>query len=124
MRMKMFAAEIKILDFLNKTLDTRESASRLFSQIKSSHCNCSKLEIDFSGVEFMSRSFADQFHKERILFQRDNNCNISFKNADYQIIDILNAVANTQTDRKPFITNYQLYTFNDLKKMDNYIFAW
>ena len=120
----MFEAEIKILDFLNKTLDTRESATRLFSQIKCLHSNCSKLEIDFSGIEFMSRSFADQFHKERILFQRNSNYNISFKNADYQTIDILNAVANTQTDRKPFITNYQLYTFNDLKKMDNYIYAW
>jgi len=44
----------------------------------------------------MSRSFADQFHKERLVFQTKNNCLIELKNADVQVLELLHAVSNTQ----------------------------
>lgn len=77
------------------TLDTRESASKLVDMIKEEG-EC-KVELDFTDIIFMSRSFADQFHKE--LYSSDHTIDISIKNADVSILDMLRAVSNTQNDR-------------------------
>ncbi|WP_118193389.1 hypothetical protein [Albibacterium indicum] len=77
------------------TLDTREFASKLVDMIKEEG-EC-KVELDFTDIIFMSRSFADQFHKE--LYSSDHTIDISIKNADVSILDMLRAVSNTQNDR-------------------------
>jgi|SRR5690606_19461048 len=116
----MTYSEIKIGDILPLTLDTRESASRLVDIIKKEG-EC-RVELDFANIIFMSRSFADQFHKE--LYSCDHNIDISIKNADLGILNMLRAVSNTQNARQAIKKNYQLVSFNNLSKLEDFTFSW
>lgn len=102
------------------TLDTRESASRLVDMIKKEG-EC-KIELDFTGILFMSRSFADQFHKE--LYNYDHSIDISIKNANVSILDMLQAVSNTQHARKAIKKDYQLLSYNNISKLEDFTFSW
>ncbi|UKJ06243.1 STAS-like domain-containing protein [Solitalea lacus] len=118
----MIVAEIRLTDLLPNTLDTREGASKLVHVIKEELKDNNKIELDFSDVVFMSRSFADQFHKE--INTGDNKFDIVFKNIDYSITEMLAIVSKTQTHRKPINKSYQVLSFNELSKMSDFIYAW
>lgn len=120
----MVTKEISLLNWLNPSLDTREAATRLFEMLRTSHPPCSEIEFDFSGILFMSRSFADQFHKERMAFQADTNSLIVLKNAAYDFIQTLEVVARTQTSRRKVSATHQVLTFSKLGAMQDYMFAW
>lgn len=66
----MTTSEIKVAEILPSTLDSREAATRLVNVIKEEANSNSIVEIDFTDIIFMSRSFADQFHKENYLVKR------------------------------------------------------
>ncbi|MXV50341.1 hypothetical protein GS399_05100 [Pedobacter sp. HMF7647] len=114
-------SEIKIVSFLPATLDTRESASRLTNLIKEELGTSKKIELDFQSVLFMSRSFADQFHKE---VSRLENIDLVINNADFGIVEMLNSVAKTQTQRNPVNTNYKVLSFDNLSKLTDFSYAW
>ena len=121
----MYTSEITISKVLTPTLDVREAATTLFEYIKSSNSNISSIELDFSDIEFMSRSFADQFHKEKMKYSLENHCVISIKNADFQILEILNAVSKTQINREKNFpdTSINIFSFSDIDQMKDYLFA-
>lgn len=88
---------INISQTLADTLDSRDEALKLFRMMKEMHPLSTDVVLDFSGVEFMSRSFADQFHKEKLNWvEKNNQSTIVIENADAQIIDILKTVAQMQ----------------------------
>lgn len=118
----MFTSEIKVTDILPSTLDTRESATRLVSVIKEEGKSNSKIEINFSGTIFMSRSFADQFHKD--LYVNEQHIDIDIKNASFDIISMLRAVSNTQTKRKAITTSYKTLVFNSISKLEDFSLSW
>lgn len=118
----MVTSEIKISTILPPTLDTREAATRLVKVIKEESKNLNKLEIDFSGIIFMSRSFADQFHKD--LYTSEQSLDMVFKNASLDIIEMLRAVSNTQTKRKAFKKTYQVFSFNTISQLEDISFSW
>lgn len=117
----MTISEIKLKDLMSETLDTRESAS-LLAQFIQEESLSSKIELDFNGILFISRSFADQFHKE--IYANENHIDLWIKNADVQITDILNAVSRTQENRKKRKNTYKLIQLTDLDKLTDYTFAW
>jgi len=121
----MIVYEINLLDILPNTLDTREASTRLFHFLEINISNdASIIKLDFSSIEFMSRSFADQFHKERLSYQSNNNCLIELKNADQQIIEILHAVSNTQKSRSSIDnSNLSILTFSNPEQLEEYMFA-
>ena len=116
----MLSSEIKISDLMPITLDTRESASKLAELIIEAGEHT--VELDFTNIIFMSRSFADQFHKE--LYNCESTVEISIKNADVSILDMLRAVSKTQHSRKAIKKNYQLISFNSLSKLEDFTFSW
>lgn len=111
----MLTSEINISSVLPATLDTRESAVRLIDMIREATVENNKLELDFTGIIFMSRSFADQFHKG--LNTYGYPIDIVIKNADFSIVEMLEAVSRTQKGRKPVDQSYQVLSFNDLNKL-------
>ncbi|MET1053794.1 MAG: hypothetical protein ABWY16_00660 [Pedobacter sp.] len=118
----MITSEIKVAEILPSTLDSREAATRLVSVIKEeSKCN-SKIEIDFTDTIFMSRSFADQFHKD--LHTGEEILDLSFKNASNDILLMLTAVSTTQTQRKAVNKNYKVLNFSDIKSLEEFSFSW
>ncbi len=87
--------EIKVADKIGRILNTRESALKLTDLITSSSYKI--VVLDFSNVEFMSRSFADQFYvyyEERRHVQDD--ITIRILNVNEDIINILSTVRKTQ----------------------------
>lgn len=120
----MIVSEINLLEILSQTLDTREASTRLFDFLYRSFNTSSIIKLDFSSIEFMSRSFADQFHKERLAFQAKTNCLIELKNADIQIVEILHAVSNTQKSRSSIDnSNISILTFSNPEQLEEYMFA-
>ncbi len=118
----MIASDIKLTNILPTTLDSREAASRLADLVRQ-YSNCEQIELDFSGIEFMSRSFADQFHKELYLNESDA-FEIVIKNASAPIIQMLDAVSKTQTKRKAVRKTHQVISYNDLKQMQSFVMSW
>ncbi len=114
--------EIKISEILPLTLDTRESATRLVNIIKQEGELNHKIELDFTGTIFMSRSFADQFHKD--LYSEEQKLNLEIKNASFDIVEMLRIVSNTQTERKAIKASCKTLIFNNLESLEDFSFAW
>jgi hypothetical protein len=109
----MTHAEIKILPLFGKTLDSRDEAIRLFAHLKEYCTICENLELDFSEVDFMSRSFADQFHKEKLEWIKNNNLVIKIKNVSTQIMEILQAVSKTQKSKIYCKADVSVYYYSE-----------
>jgi len=120
----MIVSEINLLDILPNTLDTREASTRLFNFLEKNYNSASTIQLNFNSIEFMSRSFADQFHKERLVFQTKNNCLIELKNADVQVVEILHAVSNTQKKRSSIDnSDISILTFSNSEQLEEYMFT-
>ena len=118
----MVTSEIKIISLFPATLDTREGASRLAKMIKADLADDNKVELDFQDIIFMSRSFADQFHKE--LLSGDHAVDLEIKNAESGIIEMLETVSKTQNSRMAVNKSYKILSFNNMDKLRDYSFIW
>lgn len=115
--------EIYLRDFYT-TLDTRESASTLIEKFKSEY-NCqltSGIVLNFEGIDFMSRSFADQFHKE--ITNNDFDIDLTFYNINDTIRETLRIVEKTQKSRVKSNTKKIVYfKFDSISKIENYLYS-
>jgi len=112
---------IAVSDFAAKTLNTREAARAILALVEEMPCKVN--EIDFAGIEFMSRSFADEFHKEKIRLQEKFLIRIDILNAATEVVQILHRVANTQDvkERKKF--EVPVYKFREPEFVYNYLLS-
>lgn len=117
----MLISEIRVKDILPLTLDSREAAIKLVSLVKEESAE-HRVVLDFADIIFMSRSFADQFHKE--LYMDSTAFDIVIKNADFGIAEMLNVVSKTQKSRKAIKKDYQVLSFTNLDKLEDYAFSW
>ena len=118
----MAMQEFNISRILSQTLDTREAASFVAKTIKSSTRNSAKIVVNFDGITFMSRSFADQFFKE--LFSTDAQLNLIIKNANSGITEVLDIVAKTQISRKKIENTHSSNIFSDISQLESYMVTW
>jgi anti-anti-sigma regulatory factor len=105
---------ISVLDFLqSSSLHTREQAHKLFEAIfqKKNY----ELYIDFSGIEFISRSFADELVKLKSQFSTNKNY-IEFCCLPRNVKQMFEAVEHTQSHNKieRFIPVHQFENWNSL----------
>lgn len=115
---------INIKQTLANTLDSRDEAIKLFRMMEEMHPSSTDVALDFSGVEFMSRSFADQFHKEKLNWvKRNRQSTIVIENADTQIIEILNAVAKTQRRDGISTLKFNALAFSRPEQLEEYLLA-
>lgn len=112
--------QISIFSKLGETLNTREAASLLFVCVVENYAK--KVVFDFSQVEFMSRSFADQFHKERMKLKDEHGLFIDLKNASEPIRKMLVTVESTQNKRNRFYTELPVFRFSD-DKISEYLLS-
>lgn len=112
--------EIKIYDKIGRILNTRESALTLIDLITASSHKI--IILDFSKVEFMSRSFADQFYiyiEERRQVQDD--ISIRILNAKNDIIKLLNAVGRTQNKINREYVKLPIFHFTKSNLLSEYL---
>jgi predicted Zn-dependent peptidase len=77
----------------SRILRSREQATRLFTYFSSVYPRVK--HVSFSGVEFISRSFADQFYKENVLFSKDKSF-LTITDLNDDVKKMLEAVSRTQ----------------------------
>ncbi|HTH56928.1 MAG TPA: hypothetical protein VL728_12850 [Cyclobacteriaceae bacterium] len=106
----------KVSAQFGKWLISRKSADLMFSQVKDLIDNSSRLvDIDFLGVSFVSRSFADQLFKAIASYESD--VSVRIVNPSRNILNLLvatkfNSTKNRQLDDK----HYPVYTTNSKKE--------
>jgi len=114
-------SHISVFEKLGQLLNTREAATDLLNYVRKSSCRV--VELNFSNVDFMSRSFADQLYKEQQELQNKSNIAIHFVDANEEIINIIRTVKLTQyvIDRK--FVQLPVYKFTDFSKVKDYLLS-
>lgn len=103
---------IKICSLFGQTLDSREAATLIFDKSKAFN----SLHIDFSEVNFMSRSFADQFVKESCT-AKQKGIEIGLENLSESLKAILSAVEKTQKGHRKEWCNIPTVTFYNKQEL-------
>lgn len=116
----MKSNKIDLKALFGTSLNTREGAIDLSNLI--SALNVPLVELDFKEVEFMSRSFADQFYKEKLKLQ-ENHISVYVKNANQEIESILNTVSNTQNKKDRTFNEIQVIRFKSVNEMSNFLLS-
>jgi hypothetical protein len=113
--------QIQVVEEVSKLLNTREAATELMTAVRGS--NCKHVEFDFINVDFMSRSFADQFHKEKVALQSDFDALIEISNANEEVMNILRIVSNTQNKIKREYKILPTFKFSNTELLSNYLLS-
>lgn len=113
--------QISVSEQIGKLLNTREAVSMLLDVVRDS--KCSVIELDFTSVEFMSRSFADQFHKDKIALQNELNISIDIVNANEEIIHILQTVSRTQVKSNREFEEVLIFKFSNTQMLSDYLLS-
>ena len=77
---------ILVSEYFNQNnLVTREYATLLIEKVMNAPCDV--IELDFSNITFISRSFADQFHKEKVSLWESGKKEIHVINAERDVCE-------------------------------------
>lgn len=112
---------ISLFKHFGETLNTRESAKKLFNIIQKEQIPL--VELDFSDVSFVSRSFADQFHKEREILRVEMGLFVSISNAEENIRVMLKTVETTQSKKNRFYREVPVFRFSSKEKLSDYLMS-
>lgn len=112
---------IPVSELLDNAIHTREAVSILMNAIEDKVC--SDIELDFSGVEHISRSFADQFHFEKLQFVQTHGKRIIVTNANEDVVNMLQAVARTQHKVDREYQRIPVYKYSDRATLNNFLLS-
>lgn len=115
----MRKTSIHIKSQYGTSLNTREAAIDLSKAISS--LSISNVEIDFKNVEFMSRSFADQFFKERQKLREEKGISVFLVNTDEEVERILEAVSRTQSKQDRQFTTIHVRRLPNIEDVSNFL---
>lgn len=105
---------------LSKSLITREAASVLIEKLMNRHHNPhTTIILDLKNIDFMSRSFADQLHKE--IKKANFNRKVTFRNANNSILETLRVVERTQHTRKLQKKVHRDLSFSSILEIKDYL---
>jgi len=116
--------EIILSEIFGNSLNTRESVQTLMRKISEETSSlCEKFVIlNFEYIDFMSRSFADELHKE--ITDKDFDINITFHKMEGDLLSMLKMVEKTQKQRSNITKKPKFVTITDAKTLSDYAFSW
>lgn len=91
--MKHTTCIVAVRERVGSNPNYRNSASVLFDNVPE---QVEEVILDFSGVEFISRGFADELHKERLRLQAERNVHVVLEEVGEEVQRMMNTVARTQ----------------------------
>ena len=109
---------IKLNTIFSADLYTRSRASELRACINE---NATEVVLNFEGIGFMSRSFADE-----VCNIMDDNKNITFEfiNRNADIEAMMNKVTEGRSqERKRGISNATIHKFEDMERLSEFLIA-
>ncbi len=119
----MIESIINLRSKMGDTLDTREAAMALFEDVRILCSDNKKVTFDFDGVSFVSRSFADQFYKERTKLFEKYKCVSEIKDAEQHVFDMLQIVAKTQHSKNRDFIYYPVYVLESEQKLSDFLLS-
>lgn len=105
-----------IAQALSSDLMSRPLAEDFFEYVRSSSEN--DVVIDFTGVNFVTRSFMDEFYN-LFLKTPSKNFNVTVQNMSSDIEAVLNAVKSTQ-NRKKEISDARIVQAKDFQELNDF----
>lgn len=116
-----YNSTIPVRDLFDSTLHTRDAANQLLKWVEEDLCD--HVELDFADVEYISRSFADQFHAEKFKLATKTKKIILVTNANDEVIRMLQAVASTQDKVNRSYEKVQVYNYTDWKSLERFLLS-
>jgi hypothetical protein len=111
---------IQVAELLGKTIHTREAATQLLNVVVADPC--SKIELDFSDVDYISRSFADQFHSDKLQLIITSGKQIIVTNANEEVVNMLQAVAKTQ-NKSYHSRSLPVFKYSNWNQLENFLLS-
>jgi len=93
----------------------RNSADVLFTSVPST---VEELVLDFSGVEFISRGFADELHKARLRFQTERKVPVILEHVNDALQQMLSVVARTQEGKTSLRVDIPVIRVNSVDELE------
>lgn len=103
---------IKIKDVLSEDIRLRNNADTIIGMIQNSKATV----LDFSGVKFISRSFADELYSFL-----ENNTSIALINESKIVSDMMNAVKKTHLLGRPIQAKINIGKINSEKELSEFL---
>ena len=114
-------ATIPVFDLLSSTLHTRQAAKELLQA--SAENPCDHVVLHFANVEYISRSFADQFHADKLKLADSSTKTIIVTNANEEVFKMLQAVANTQHKVNRDYEKIPVYNYTDWNSLERFLLS-
>lgn len=106
--------EIKIKDLISKDIRSRYNGNILRAAVDGEE---GQIVLDFSEVEFITRSFADELYN--IVSEKDN---LTIENMSDFVGTMYDTVRKgRQHGRRPVESNAQMLEFKDMKSLSEYL---
>lgn len=112
---------ISVFNLTGASIHTREASQILMNEIRNNYSH--KVEIDFSNVSYISRSFADQFYKDKMEYESKLGTNIFVANANSTVVKMLSAVTKTQRKRINKPQDIPVYTYKDQSHLNSFLLS-
>ena len=113
---------IPVYQLLESTsIHTRDAANIILCAAETHPCD--EVVLDFSNISFISRSFADQFHKDKLEVITRTGKVIIVENASEEVIKMLQAVARTQVKTNRPVSQVPVYKYTDLISFEKFLVA-
>jgi hypothetical protein len=116
-----YPTTISVFKSIGPLVHTRESSKILMKLIEQDQCD--SIELDFSKVEYISRSFADQFYADKINCTEKLKKNIIVSNANETVIHMLNAIAKTQNKKSNTFLDIPIYKYSSQSELENFLLS-
>lgn len=109
---------ISVFKLFGTSVHTRESSGLLMN--KAEKYPFSSVEFDFSKVNYISRSFADQFYFDKINLAERLKKNIIITNANEEVVRMINIVSKTQKKEIKNHFTIPVLKFTSKKKLEDF----
>ena len=84
---------------------------------------CQQVELDFLEVQYISRSFADQFHADKIESAAISKKDIVVVNANESVINMLLIVARTQNKSARTESSLPVLKYTNWTQLENFLLS-
>lgn len=112
---------IQVFELLGATIHTREASNELLRVVQNDPC--AQIDLDFSQVAYISRSFADQFHADKVKLAQEQQKSIMVTNANEEVVQMLQAVAKTQNKEHRDLNHAPVYRYSQWNQLENFLLS-
>lgn len=105
---------IKIAELIGSDIRSRQNADHILNSIGNFS---GVVELDFNGVEFISRSFADEVYTIK-----ENRDNVVLRNMEGIVDSMMSVVSESRTNKRVRKTeNANMKEFSDMESLSAYL---